>query len=258
MIAEEQAAAQARRTARAGILLVEDDPSTAAMLTELLESNGYQVWTAQDGSQALAMIGDVRADLVILDLVLPDMDGLVLCGDLRAKRNVPIIVCSGANRKWDNVLSLRLGADDYVSKPFDIYDLEARIEAVLRRASQEAAATSESEPVQYEVGDLVVDRLRRHATLGGEELQLTPTEYRLLATLASRPDQVFTREELAQRVWGYGDASGGRAIDVHIRRLRVKLDAGVVPPPTIISVRGFGYKLSPTPTRQRDAVSSVA
>lgn len=233
-----------RKSSKTHILVVEDEASTASMLSQLLESSGYQVAVADSGSQAKALVDEFRPDLVILDLMLPDMDGLVLCSELRsqAQRDIPIIVCSGTSRRRDAILALRLGADDFVQKPFDIYDLEARIEAVLRRAHQQAQQHA-AEPDHYRVGELTIDRSRRHVTLGGEELQLTPTEYRLLFTLASRPDEVFSRDELAQRVWGYRDASSGRAIDVHIRRLRVKLDSAKVPPPPIISVRGFGYKL---------------
>jgi DNA-binding response OmpR family regulator len=248
----------AKRSARTQILVVEDDPSAAAMLRELLESSGYHVWVASSGAQAKAMVDEMRPDLVILDLMLPDMDGLVLCSELRsqAQRDIPIIVCSGTSRRRDAILALRLGADDFVQKPFDIYDLEARIEAVLRRSHQQAVQQA-AEPDHFRVGDLVIDRSRRHVTLGDEELQLTPTEYRLLHTLASRPDEVFSRDELAQRVWGYRDASSGRAIDVHIRRLRVKLDSAATAPPPIISVRGFGYKLVSSHTEQR-GVPSVA
>jgi two-component system response regulator MtrA len=233
-----------RPAGRAGILIVEDDPSARELLKDLLETNGYRVWIAESGSQAKEMVRDVRPDLVLLDLMLPDADGLVLCAALKARANVPIIICSGTNRKRDAVLALHLGADDFVAKPFDIYDLEARIEAVLRRTAQQKVVQPTAEPDQYRVGDLVIDRTRRHVVLGDQELQLTPTEYRLLCTLASRPDEVFSRDELAQHVWGYQDASSGRAIDVHIRRLRVKLDSVNTPPPPIISVRGFGYKIA--------------
>ena len=236
-----------RRTPRATILAVDDDQSASVTLRDLLEFAGFEVHVAASGGEAKQMLEDFHPDLVILDIMLPDVDGLVLCSELRALANVPIIMCSGTTRKRDATLALRLGADDFVFKPYDIYDLEARIEAVLRRARhrQEAPSPAKDEgPQQYQVGELTVDRLRRHVTLGGKELQLTPTEYRLLCTLASRPGDVFSRDELAQRVWGYQDASSGRAIDVHIRRLRVKLDSGAVPPPPIISVRGFGYKLA--------------
>jgi two-component system, OmpR family, response regulator MtrA len=232
-----------RRNPRANILVVEDDEAIAQMVVELLEADGYRVWSADSGRAAKAMLEEIRADLVILDLVLPDVDGLVLCTDIKAQYDLPIIICSATTRKRDAILGLRLGADDFVAKPFDAYDLEARVEAVLRRVAQRRETQPSAEPDHYRIGDLVVDRYRRRVTLGGDELQLTPTEYRLLSALASRPDEVLTRDELAQLVWGYQDASSGRAIDVHIRRLRVKLDSAAVPPPPIISVRGFGYKI---------------
>src|SRR5581483_5699837 len=149
----------AKRSSRAHILVIEDDPSTAGMLKELLESSGYQVWTAESGAQAKSMVDVAHPDLIILDLMLPDMDGLVLCAELRsqAQSDIPIIVCSGTSRKRDAILALRLGADDFVSKPFDIFHLEARIEAVLRRAHQQAQQHA-TEPDHYRVGDLVIDR----------------------------------------------------------------------------------------------------
>jgi two-component system response regulator MtrA len=249
---------EAKRAPRATILAVDDDSSAAETLRDLLEFAGFHVLVASNGAEGKRMLEDHRPDLVILDIMLPDVDGLVLCSELRAIADIPIIMCSGTSRKRDATLALRLGADDFVWKPYDIYDLEARIEAVLRRARQHpepSVATSDEGPQQYRVGDLTVDRMRRHVTLGGKELQLTPTEYRLLCTLASRPGDVFSRDELAQRVWGYQDASSGRAIDVHIRRLRVKLDSGPVPPPPIISVRGFGYKIAATEQRLASSVA---
>jgi DNA-binding response OmpR family regulator len=246
-----------RRSPRATILVVEDDAAIASTVAELLEQDGYRAHVAENGKAARAMLEEVRPDLIILDLVLPDVDGLVLCTDIKSQMDVPIIICSATTRKRDAILGLRLGADDFVSKPFDTYDLEARVEAVLRRAAARHETEPTNEPDHYRVGDLVVDRFRRRVTLGNEELQLTPTEYRLLSALASQPDEVLTRDELAQLVWGYRDASSGRAIDVHIRRLRVKLDSASVPPPPIISVRGFGYKLARS-TRNSNNHSSVA
>lgn len=242
------------RTRPIKVMIVEDNPATAGALTVLLESNGYQVTAAGDGSTAKTLLDEVSPDLVILDLMLPDVDGLVLCADLKARMDVPIIVCSGTNRKRDGTLALRLGADDFVAKPFDMYDLEARVEAVLRRSSRAKAERTVAEPDHYEIGDLHISRTRRHVTLGGRDLQVTPTEYRLLSALASRPDDVLTRDELAHHVWGYEDASSGRAIDVHIRRLRIKLDSGPVPPPRITSVRGLGYKM----LSESKSASSVA
>ncbi len=234
------------RAAHATILLVEDDPATAMTMADLLESSGYSVKHAATGAQAKAVLQEEEPSLILLDLMLPDTDGLVLCADLKSRHeNVPIIICSASNQSRDRVLSLKLGADDFIGKPFDISEMEARIEAVLRRASHEPVADHgpAQRPVeQQRIGDLLIDHNRRRVSLGNKPLQLTPTEYRLLRTLASRADDVVTREELAQQVWGYQDASSGRTIDVHIRRLRAKLAQGHNAPP-IVSVRGFGYKL---------------
>ena len=239
------------RPTQATILLVEDDPATAMTMADLLESNGYSVRQAATGAQAKAMLQEEAPSLILLDLMLPDADGLVLCADLKSRhQNVPIIICSASNQSRDRVLSLKLGADDFIGKPFDISEMEARIEAVLRRASPEPAEQAAQRPVeQQRIGDLLIDHNRRRVSLGSQALQLTPTEYRLLRALASRADDVVTREELAQQVWGYQDASSGRTIDVHIRRLRAKLAQGQNPP-AIVSVRGFGYKLISDTKRQ--------
>ena len=227
-------------------MLVEDDPAIAQTLADALESSSYRVWHAENGADAKTLLEQTRPDLIILDLMLPDVDGLVLCSGLKSIADVPIIICSATPQKRDAILGLKLGADDFIPKPFDIYELEARVEAVLRRTTQsrhtehQSAAPSD----HIRVGDLVIDRSRRRVTLGGEAIQLTPTEYRLVSALASRPDEILSRDELAQLVWGYQDASSGRTIDVHIRRLRVKLSQGPVPAPNIVAVRGFGYKIA--------------
>ncbi len=227
------------------ILLVEDDATVASAVTEVLELNGYTVWRAEDGNQAKMLLEEKRPDLVVLDLILPDVDGLVLCSDLKALADVPVVICSATTRKRDTVLGLKLGADDFIPKPFDIYEFEARVEAVLRRAGQNRKpAEPVAPPDEMRIGDLAVDRSRHRVALGGEVIQLTPIEYRLLIALMSRPDEVLSREDLAQMVWGYQDASVGRTIDVHIRRLRVKLGGVNTAAPPIVSVRGFGYKIT--------------
>lgn len=232
----------------ATILVVEDDDPVAESVVEVLEGVGHKVVRAASGLDAKAALEHARPDLILLDLILPDVDGLILCSDLKAIADCPIIVSSATGRKRDTVLSLKLGADDFIPKPFDIFELEARVEAVLRRARQQKVAGSpagrDGQSDEIRLGDLSIDRSRRRVTVGDGELHLTPIEYRLLSVLASRPDEVLSREELAQLVWGYQDASVGRTVDVHIRRLRVKLANAPVPPPPIISVRGFGYKIS--------------
>jgi two-component system response regulator MtrA len=227
-------------------MLVEDDHAVAQTLTDALESSGYRIWLAETGADAKTLLEQTRPDLIILDLMLPDVDGLVLCSGLKAIADVPIVICSATPQKRDAILGLKLGADDFIAKPFDIYELEARVEAVLRRTSQTRVTSeaSPSPPDHIRVGELIIDRSRRRVTLGGEPIQLTPTEYRLVSALASRPDEILSRDDLATLVWGYQDASSGRTIDVHIRRLRVKLSQGPVPAPAIVAVRGFGYKMA--------------
>ena len=227
------------------IMLVEDDHAVSQTLTDALESSGYRIWLAETGADAKTLLEQTRPDLIILDLMLPDVDGLVLCSGLKAIADVPIVICSATPQKRDAILGLKLGADDFIAKPFDIYELEARVEAVLRRTTQtRVTEASPSPPDHIRVGELIIDRSRRRVTLGGEPIQLTPTEYRLVSALASRPDEILSRDDLATLVWGYQDASSGRTIDVHIRRLRVKLSQGPVPAPAIVAVRGFGYKMA--------------
>jgi DNA-binding response OmpR family regulator len=178
--------------------------------------------------------------------MLPDIDGLVLCSLLKSVADVPTIICSGSSRRSDPILSLKLGADDFVKKPFELDDLLARIEAVLRRAPPRAADAALPAPraTEMRVGELLVEPARRRALVGGEQLALTPTEFRLLTVLAAGAEQILSRDHLAQEVWGYADASNGRTIDVHIRRLRLKLARRGVAGPAIVSARGLGYRLT--------------
>jgi DNA-binding response OmpR family regulator len=243
----------------ARILVVDDDLALADVLREVLVSAGYRVAHARTGVEARAMLDQVQPRLIILDLMLPDVDGLVLCTMLKARAPVPILVCSATGRRRDAVLSLKLGADDFVAKPFNADVLLARIEAILRRSPVTPArpapasaprATQAVPPPRREelrVGSLVIDTARRRVALGTRSVSLTPTEYRLLATLAAHPDVILSRDELARQVWGYAQAGTGRTIDVHVRRLRVKLAHASQrsPAPSIVSVRGFGYKLVP-------------
>jgi DNA-binding response OmpR family regulator len=224
------------------ILLVEDDLDTSRSLTKALESSGYRVTAVDTGTEARSIVEHVRPDLILLDLMLPDTDGLVLTTALKTLTRAPIIICSARQEQVDRVLGLKLGADDFVAKPFDLDELEARIEAVLRRASRvrEAAAAP---PDQIRVGELAISQARGTVTLGGQLVHLTPTEYRLLVALASRPDEVLSRESLGQLVWGYQDLGTGHLIDVHIGRLRLKLRRASRAAPIIVTVRGKGYTI---------------
>ena len=235
------------------ILLVEDDETIARMMIDLLESTGYLVREAPTGAAARALVEQLRPDLIILDLVLPDDDGLVLCSVLKNMANAPILICSGTHRRRDAFLSLKLGADDFIAKPFDIYDLLARVEVLLRRSAQHHAAEPSAQPGPIRIGDLLIDHSLHQVTLGGSVLQLTPTEYRLLTVLAARPGQVVPRDALAKLVWGDPDTGTSRTIDVHIGRLRVKLSQAGRSAPQIVSVRGFGYKIVSATTAAPDA-----
>ena len=235
----------AAHATRASILVVEDDPDMARVEMEALEEADYRVWHAADGHEARGLLERVHPDLIVLDLMLPDVDGLVLCSSLKGVADVPIVVCTASARRSDSVLALKLGADDFVRKPFELDDLLARIEAVLRRVPQSnASRPTLPRPPELRVADLVVEPARRRATLGRDDLVLTPTEFRLLMVLVAHAELVLTREQLAHEVWGYADASNGRTIDVHIRRLRVKLAHSQGHSPAIVSVRGIGYRIT--------------
>jgi DNA-binding response OmpR family regulator len=225
------------------ILLVEDDPDTARSLSKALESSGYRVTAVDTGAEARSIIEHVHPDLILLDLMLPDTDGLVLTTALKMLTSAPIIICSARQEQVDRVLGLKLGADDFVAKPFDLDELEARIEAVLRRATRirESAATP---PDQIRVDQLLISQSRGTVSIGGQAVHLTPTEYRLLVALASRPDEVLSRETLGQIVWGYQDLGTGHLIDVHIGRLRLKLRRASRAAPVIVTVRGKGYTIA--------------
>jgi len=228
---------------RPTILLVEDEFPLAQMLQDALEPKGYRVWHAPTAAQGETLLDEVRPDLIICDLMLPDASGLILCADLKKRAEAPVIVCSGTKRRDDRILSFKLGADDFVPKPFDLTELLARIEASLRRAERRKPSTPPAPPDRERVGNLAIDRARCRVTVGGQELGLTPTEYRLLCALVDRPNEVFSRQELAQRIWGTYDTGVDRSLDVHMRRLRAKLNAGPEPAPPLLTLRGFGYKL---------------
>ena len=213
----------------------------AEMLRERLVSRGHTVWHAASGAEADAIGGEIRPDLAIVDLVLPDVNGLVLCASLRERWPIPIIICTGSTRPEDAVLGFKLGADDFVRKPFSTDELEARIEAALRRPSLQASAAP-ADDVQV-VGPLVIDRARHLATVDGDEIHLTPIEFGLLSALADPPNHLHYTKDLAKHVWGEHDPGIGRSLQVHIRRTRSKLKAAGRCSPTLVSVRGLGYRL---------------
>ncbi len=229
------------------ILLVEDDPDTARSLSKALESSGYRVTAVDTGQEARSIIEHVRPDLILLDLMLPDTDGLVLTTALKTLTTAPIIICSARQEQVDRLLGLKPGADDFVAKPFDLDELEARIEAVLRRASRVREVPSIPSD-QIRVDDLLISQSRGTVTLAGQAVHLTPTEYRLLVALASRPDEVLTREMLGQLVWGYQELGTRHLNHVHIGRLRLKLRRASRAAPVIVTVRGKGYTIASSGT----------
>jgi two-component system, OmpR family, response regulator BaeR len=226
------------------ILLVEDDPKLATMLSDRLTARRYRVWHVATAAEADRFVDEVQPDLMILDLMLPDRNGLLLCAELRARAQAPIIICSATQRRDDAALGLRLGAHDFVAKPFSVDELQLRIERALRPPVAPVAAAAEARPAPVlRVCELVIDRAQCQARVRGQALKLTPTEYRLLCVLASRPNAVVSRVELAESIWGMHDAAIARTLDVHMRRLRAKLSAAGADRPALATRRGLGYQL---------------
>jgi len=225
---------------RPQILLVDDDPHVLQLISDALRQDGYDVQAAKNGDGARVEVEEHEFDFIILDLMLPDVDGLLLCNEF-TRFGIPVLVCSGTARHRDGVLALRLGADGFISKPFDLEELSARVARIL--ASRKAGETALAEdPKQVSAGNLRMERKLHGVRVGEAELEVTPTEFRLLFALAKASGQVLTKSELAAAAWGYGDASDSHTIDVHVARLRNKLhlaSANV----NIVAVRGEGYKL---------------
>src|SRR6266852_4943220 len=238
------------------ILVIEDDQALVSTLRNVLSSSGYRVWVAESGSETRATLDPLEPDLILLDLTLPDADGLILATTLKILRSTPIIIMSARTQQADRVLGLKLGADDFIAKPFDLEELLARVEAVLRRATPAALSTPASvDPIS--IGELTITPTSALVTLGSGAVHLTPTEYRLLLALARHVDEVLSRQALLQLVWGYQDASAGHVVDVHLGRLRQKLQRAKLATPRIITVRGAGLSLvsdpAPPPETNLDA-----
>jgi DNA-binding response OmpR family regulator len=223
------------------ILLVDDEDSVQKLLTYPLERDGFRVVQARDGDQALRLFGDEQIDLVVLDLMLPRVDGLEVCKRLRADSDVPIIMLTARGEELDKVLGLELGADDYITKPFSIREFRSRVRALLRRAAV-PRDRGERETEVIESGDLRIDTSRRTVELAGEQVQLTYVEFELLRALAAEPARVFSREMLLRALWGDSAYREPRTIDVHVRHLREKLEKDPREPEYIFTVRGVGYR----------------
>ncbi len=221
------------------ILLVDDEDSIQKLLTYPLERDGFRVVPARDGEEALRRFAAERVDLVVLDVMLPKLDGIEVCKRLRAESTVPIIMLTARDDEFDKVLGLELGADDYITKPFSIREFRSRVRALLRRAGTAQRRTSDD---AIEVAGLRVDPDRRTVELKGKSIEVTYVEFELLRTLAGSPGRVFSRRALLESVWGDAAYREPRTIDVHVRHLREKLERDPSEPDLILTVRGAGYR----------------
>ena len=221
------------------VLMVEDDERIRASVKLALESQRFVVSESDTGENALEAFAFATPHVVLIDIMLPGIDGFEVCRRLRAASDVPIIMVTARNQKEDVILGLEAGADDYVTKPFDTGELCARIRALLRRASPQAGQRT----ARYVIADLEIRPDEGRVLRAGAEVRLTKTEFKLLCELAASPDKVFSRELLLDGVWGYGYFGDGRLVDVHIRRLRTKIEPDPANPRYVVTVRGLGYRL---------------
>ncbi len=225
------------------VLIVEDEDNLLAPLTYNLEREGYRVVTATDGGEGLESARLESPDLVILDIMLPTMDGIQVCRILRSESGVPILMLTAKGEELDKVLGLEMGADDYMTKPFSMRELIARIKAMLRRAELGAASTDDRTGGGVIMsGDLSIDVEARKASLGGVPVNLKPKEFDLLTLFAGHPGKAFTRDDILDRIWGGKENIDRRTVDVHVRWIRQKLGEGDGAPRRIITIRGHGYR----------------
>lgn len=223
------------KTMTSKILVVDDDPAIAEMLTMVMEREGFETVVVDNGLEAVEAASRENPDLILLDLMLPGLGGVDVCRNVRETSSVPIIMLTAKTDTVDVVLGLESGADDYVTKPFKPKELVARVRARLRRQEDGPSET-------IEVGDLTIDVPGHAVFRAGKEISLTPLEFDLLHALASRPKQVFSREELLEKVWGYQHNADTRLVNVHVQRLRSKIEVDPENPQIVLTVRGVGYK----------------
>ena len=222
-------------SAKGRVLVVDDDPALSEMLTIVLGNEGFDTSVCTTGEDAIERFRAYRPDVVLLDLMLPGRNGIDVCRDIRAESGVPIVMLTAKGDTVDVVLGLESGADDYIIKPFKPKELVARIRARVRRVDVE-------EPEELTIGDLVIDVAGHAVTRAGEPISLTPLEFDLLVCLARRPWQAFSREVLLEQVWGYRHAADTRLVNVHVQRLRSKIEQDPENPEIVLTVRGVGYK----------------
>lgn len=230
-----------QNTAPRAVLVVEDEPTLATAIAQRITAEGWTARVAGDGASAVQAALQLKPDLVIMDIMLPVMDGLEATKRIVAERPVPVLILTARDDETDKVIGLGAGADDYMTKPFSMRELIARCKALLRRVERAKviAKNSENEKI-LDFGSMVIDPAQRIVTVNGEQVHLTPTEFDLLATLARRPKSVLTREKLLEEVWDWVDASGTRTVDSHVKALRHKLGADM-----IRTVHGVGYAFEP-------------
>jgi DNA-binding response OmpR family regulator len=224
------------------ILLVDDETNLRHTVSYALRREGYEVATAEDGEKGIETFRATKPDLVILDVMLPRMDGLAVCRAIRRESDVPVIMLTARDTELDTVVGLEVGADDYLTKPFSMVELVARVRAMLRRAAPRHGAA----PERVEHAGLVIDASRRRVTRDGTELELKPREFDLLAHLAASPGRVFTREQLLASVWGLDYSGDSRTVDTHVKTLRERLGDEADRPRWIETVRGVGYRFRET------------
>ena len=226
------------------VLAVEDDSTLLGVIKYNLVKEGYGAITASDGAQAIEAARKEHPDLVILDVMLPKLDGLEVCRILRRESNIPIIMLTARSEEIDKVVGLEIGADDYMTKPFSVKELMARVKALLRRAemAQQRSAATVAQSLVIREGELAVDVERHAVSLSGAAIELTPKEFDLLVFLMKNKNRVMSRDYLLEKVWGYDFAGDTRTVDVHIRWLRQKIESDPADPKRLITVRGVGYK----------------
>jgi len=230
----------------ARILLVDDEQSIQTLLSYPLRRDGYEVVQAKDGLEALEKFEEQPFDLVVLDVMLPRLDGLEVCRRLRSSSSVPIIMLTARSEEIDKVVGLELGADDYITKPFSLREFSSRVKAALRRSEMSSSPQSDDDEEALEIGELRIDFLKRTTRVAGHDAGLTFVEFEILSTLARSPGRVFTRDMLLAGLWGDSAYRDPRTIDVHIRHLREKIELDPKDPQYLFTVRGVGYRFRDT------------
>jgi len=224
---------------RRSIVVIEDEEAIASAVAARLRSEGYDVHVASDGHAGVELCSEAVPDLVVLDLMLPGIDGLEVCRRIQSERRVPVLMLTARDGETDLLVGLAVGADDYMTKPFSPRELVARVQAILRRVDSAVNDANGSNGDLRSIDDVEIDMVRRRVRRAGEVVHLTPTEFDLLACLAARPGAVLTREQLLREVWGYRDGSGARTVDSHVRAIRRKLGTDI-----IRTVHAVGYAVS--------------